>query len=434
MDENLVDFEKELGKETPAPQASTPETGGWAERWAKPAVRRALFGAVVVAAGLAAWLILYYHDRVSTDDAQVDGHIVPMASKIYGKVAEVLVDDNVQVKAGQVLVRIDARDYQAKVDQTKAALELAEAQARAAQVGVPWTRETTQSGTSGADAQLAMAESDYDRAKVAFEKDSTAEVAYARANTEAGQASFDRALADLERMKPLVAREEISKQQYDGYVAAERVAESELKAARDKLASAEKSAEIARAQMLTAQARVAQARAAVSQALANHKQVAMRQADVASALAAVSQARANLEAAELELSYTTVTAPLDGVVTKKSVEVGQIVQPGQGLFVLIPLRDVWVTANFKETQLSLVRPGQRAEVKVDMYGKTFTGHVDSVAGATGARLSLLPPENATGNYVKVVQRIPVKIVLDPIPPERAILRPGMNVDATIITK
>jgi membrane fusion protein (multidrug efflux system) len=160
----------------------------------------------------------------------------------------------------------------------------------------------------------------------------------------------------------------------------------------------------------------------------------MRQADAASAAAAVAQARANLEAAELQRSYTTIVAPSDGVVTKKSVEVGQIVQPGQGLLVLVPLHDVWVTANFKETQLAKVRPGQKAEVSVDMYGKTFAGHVDSIAGSTGARLSLLPPENATGNYVKVVQRIPVKIALDPIPPEKAVLRPGMNVVATIITK
>jgi membrane fusion protein (multidrug efflux system) len=168
--------------------------------------------------------------------------------------------------------------------------------------------------------------------------------------------------------------------------------------------------------------------------VANRKQVSIREADAASAVAAVAQAQANLEAAELQLSYTTIVAPIDGVVTKKSVEPGQIVQPGQGLLVLIPLHDIWVTANFKETQLAKVRPGQKAEVKVDMYGKTFTGHVDSVAGATGARLSLLPPENATGNFVKVVQRIPVKIVLDPIPPEKAVLRPGMNVEATITTK
>ena len=144
--------------------------------------------------------------------------------------------------------------------------------------------------------------------------------------------------------------------------------------------------------------------------------------------------KANLAAAELQLSYTSIVAPIDGVVTKKMVEVGQIVQPGQGLLVLVPLHDIWVTANFKETQLARVRPGQTAEVHVDMYGEKFKGHVDSIAGATGSRLSLLPPENATGNFVKVVQRIPVKIVLDPIPPEKAVLRPGMNVDATIITK
>jgi membrane fusion protein, multidrug efflux system len=432
MEPNFVELEKELGKELPSPPGS--EKGGEGERWAKPKTRRLLLGGVVVAALVVTGLILYYHNRVSTDDAQVDGHIVPMASKIYGKVAEVLVADNQEVKAGQVLVRIDPRDYQAKVDQVQAALALAEAQARAASVGVPLTQETTQSGTSSADAQLAAAQAEYDRAKVTFERDSTAELAYARANVDARQASYDRALADLERMKPLAAKAEISQQQFDAYLASERVAESELKAAREKLVAAEKGAEIAHARMLAAQARVAQARATLAQAQANHKQVAMRQADAASAQAAVAQARANLAAAQLELSYTTIVAPVDGVVTKKAVEPGQIVQPGQGLFVLIPLHDVWVTANFKETQLAKVRPGQKAEVKVDMYGKTFTGHVDSVAGATGARLSLLPPENATGNYVKVVQRIPVKIVLDPIPPEKAILRPGMNVEASIVTK
>ena len=148
----------------------------------------------------------------------------------------------------------------------------------------------------------------------------------------------------------------------------------------------------------------------------------------------MAKAQADLETAELELSYATIVAPSDGVVTRKSVEVGQIIQAGQGLFTLIPLNDVWVTANFKETQLAKVRPGQKAEIDVDMYGRTVIGHVDSIAGATGARLSLLPPENATGNYVKVVQRIPVKILLDPTSSDKAILRPGMNVEATIITK
>jgi membrane fusion protein (multidrug efflux system) len=186
--------------------------------------------------------------------------------------------------------------------------------------------------------------------------------------------------------------------------------------------------------MLSAKAKVGQAQAAVEQAQANRKQVTIRTADAFSAEAAVIQVRANLEAAQLQLDYTTIVAPVEGVVTRKSVEVGQVVQPGQGLMMLIPLQDIWVTADFKETQLANVHRGQKAQVHVDMYGETFSGHVDSIAGATGARLSLLPPENATGNYVKVVQRIPVKIVLDPIPPDKAILRPGMNVDATVFTR
>src|SRR5439155_7413543 len=173
--------------------------------------------------------------------------------------------------------------------------------------------------------------------------------------------------------------------------------------------------------------------AGVASGHADIKQVRMRAADAQAKLAKVEQARAALQAAELNLSYTEITAPIDGVATHKQVEPGQIVQAGQGLLVVVPLENVWVTANFKETQLRNMKAGQKAEVKVDTYGKTFSGRVDSIAAATGSLLSLLPPENATGNYVKVVQRIPVKIVLDPIPSRQAVLRPGMNVDATVIT-
>jgi membrane fusion protein (multidrug efflux system) len=434
MEPNVAELEQDLNQEIPLAGEPIPRKSGFAERWASPRFRWGFIGAAAVVAIAVISLILYYRNRVSTDDAQVDGHIVPVASKVYGNVAEVLVNDNQPVKAGQVLVRIDSRDYQAKLDQARAALALAESQVRAAQVGVPLTDETTQSGASAADAQLEVAQAEYEQARISYEKNSTAELAYARANVAARQASYDRAQADLERMKPLMAKAEISQQQFDAYLAAARVAESELKAAQERLAAAEKGAEQARAAMVSAKARVDQARAGVEQARATRKQVAIRRADLQSASAAVSQARANLEAAELQMSYTSIVAPIDGVVTKKVVEVGQVVQPGQGLMVLVPLHDIWVTANFKETQLAKVRPGQKAEVDVDMYGKTFTGHVDSIAGATGARLSLLPPENATGNFVKVVQRIPVKIILDPIPPEKAVLRPGMNVDATIITK
>jgi membrane fusion protein (multidrug efflux system) len=434
MEEYVNELEGEVKIPAPPAEAPSPATRGLAERWANPKFRWAVLGTGAGLLLLTLSLLTYYHNRVTTDDAQVDGHIVPIAAKIYGNVAEVVVTDNQQVQAGQVLVRIDPRDYQAKVAQAKATLALAESQAQAATVGVPWTRETTTSGSSAAEALLASAQAEYEQKKGTYEQASTAELAYARANIEARQANCDRAQADLGRMKALLAKAEISQQQFDAYLAAARVAESELTAAKERLASAVKASEIAQASMLSARAKVGQARAGVEQAQANHKQVTMRQADAASAAAAVAQARANLEAAELQLSYATIVAPSDGVVTKKSVEVGQIVQPGQGLLVLVPLHDVWVTANFKETQLAKVRPGQKAEVSVDMYGQTFTGHVDSIAGSTGARLSLLPPENATGNYVKVVQRIPVKIALDPIPSEKAVLRPGMNVVATIITK
>ena len=430
-DPNVVELEKELGSAEPlGPEAADKDSSGWAEPW----VRRAAIGAAAALAIAVVALLVYYYNRVSTDDAQVDGHVVPIASKVYGTVAAVMIDDNQVVKEGQVLVRIDPRDYQARVDQAKAALALAEARARGAVVGVPLTRETTASTTSGADAQLAAAQANYDKAKFTYEKDSTSELAYARANVAAQQANNDRAQADLARMKPLMEKGEISQQQYDAYLAAARVADSQLKAADEKLTSADKGAEISRESMLASKAQVEQARAMVAQAVANHKQVSIREADQASAEAAVATAQADLESAELQLSYTTIVAPSDGVVTRKSVEAGQIIQPSQGLFTLIPLNDVWVTANFKETQLAKVRPGQKAEIDVDMYGRTVTGYVDSIAGATGARLSLLPPENATGNYVKVVQRIPVKILLDPTPSDKAILRPGMNVEATIITK
>ena len=379
-------------------------------------------------------LIAYYHNRESTDDAQVDGHITPIASKIYGRVAEVLVTDNEPVKAGQVLVKIDPRDYQAALDQAKAALALAESDAASAGVDVPRTRENVASGTSNAGAQLAGAEADLERAQVTYDQARTSDLAYAQANIEKSKANSELAQADLARYKPLLDKGEISKQQYDAAKANADATASSLKADQEKLAQAQRAVDIARAQLQSARARVEQANAGVAAAHADVRQISMRTADAQGKIAKVQEARALLQAAELNVNYTDIVAPVDGVATHKQVEPGQIVQQGQGLLVVVPLRDVWVTANFKETQLRKMKAGQKALVHVDTYGKTFTGHLDSIAGATGAMLSLLPPENATGNYVKVVQRIPVKIVLDPIPSDKAILRPGMNVDATIITK
>jgi membrane fusion protein, multidrug efflux system len=402
--------------------------------FANPKVQRlAIVGGVVLLVAVLG-LFLYYHDRESTDDAQIDGHITPIASKIYGKVASVLVNDNQAVKAGQLLVKIDPRDYQAAVDQAKAALDLAEGEARSAGVDVPRTAENVASGTSSADAQLLGAQADVARAQATYEEAQTADLEFAQANVNKSMANAALAQADLARYKPLMERDEISKQQYDAAKANADATASALKADQEKLAQAQRNVEVVKAQLDAAKARVLQMRAGVESAQANTKQVGMRTADAQAKVAKVAQARASLDAAQLNLSYTDVVAPVDGVATHKQVETGQIVQAGQGLLVVVPLQDVWVTANFKETQLRNMRAGQKAEVSVDTYGRTFSGHVDSIAGATGGVLSLLPPENATGNYVKVVQRIPVKIVLDPVPPDKAVLRPGMNVDATVITK
>lgn len=401
--------------------------------FANPNIRRVLGagGAVLLAAIVG--LFVYYHDRESTDDAQVDGHITPMASKVYGRVSQVLVEDNQPVKAGQVLVKIDPRDYQAALDQAKAALLLAESEARSAGVDVPRTRENVASGNSSADAQLMGAQADLARAQSTYEQAQTADLAWAQANVEKSRANAELAQADLARYLPLMEKGEISKQQYDAAKANADATASALKADQQRLAQAQRNVDVAKAQLDAAKARVEEGKAGVSTARANVKQVSMKAADAQAKIAKVEQARAALEAAQLNLSYTDITAPVDGVATHKQVEPGQIVQAGQGLLVVVPLQNVWVTANFKETQLKKMKPGQKAEVKVDTYGKTFSGHVDSIAGATGSVLSLLPPENATGNYVKVVQRIPVKIVLDPIPSEKAVLRPGMNVDATVLT-
>jgi len=435
MEPKTLDYEtgQELEIDSKPAKSSDPDARRTLAR--KPFNRKlAIFGAlfVIVAAGVFLWLRSLGH--VSTDDTQVDGHIAPVSAKISGNILEVLVNDNQAVKKGQVLVRIDPRDYQARVDQARASVAVAMSQANGASVGVPLVRATTQSGTSSAEAQLSGVQADYERARVDYERSSNADISWARANVAMAQANYDKAQADLNRMKPLADKAEISRQQFDSYVAAARVAESQLQAAQDKVTSAIQDAETKKAGMLAAQAHIAQARAGVREAQANQQQVNVRAADAASAAANVGLARANLAAAELNLSYATITAPMDGVVTKKAVEVGQIVQPGQGLFMIVPLDDIWVTANFKETQLRDVHPGQKAEVKVDLTGKTYPGHVDSISSATGTRMSLLPPENATGNYVKVVQRIPVKIVLDPIPGGNNILRPGMNASATIFIK
>ncbi len=361
---------------TPAP-AEEPATGGRALTVLKIAVP------VLLLVGLGLWF--ESRNRVSTDDAQVDGHLVPVSARVYGSVEQVAVADNQAVKAGDLLVSIDPRDIQAKVDQAKATLAQAQAQ------------------VEGAKAEL-------QRAQVAFQQAKGSDLEAVKANADAKRASFDKARNDVQRMKPLADREEISAQQFDAFRTQAEVAENDWKAARERLASMQHESQSRKVAVVAAEARLA------------------------SAQAQVAQAKAALEALNLQLGYTRITASVEGVVTRKYVEPGQTIQPGQGLMTLIPLHQTWVTANFKETQLADMHPGQEAEVKVDMNGVVLKGHVDSIAGSTGSRMSLLPPENAVGNFVKVVQRIPVKIRIDDAEAGKVVLRPGMNVEATVITK
>ncbi|MGP8244732.1 MAG: HlyD family secretion protein [Bryobacteraceae bacterium] len=416
------------------PVATLPTTDTLANR--TPArnkrARWVLLFMLLVAVAVGVPVYLHFENQVSSDDAEVNGHITPIAPKIGGNVIEVAVLDNQPVKEGQVLVRIDPRDYQARVDLAQANLESAQSQLRSARVGVPLTSQTTESTTDASSAAVGDAEAELERARITAAQAAGSDLAVAEANVRTRQADDEKAQADLARMKPLVDKAEISQLQYDAYLAAAKVAASQLRADEQKLESARQNAAGKQAALQAARAQLDRAKAQLTFSQANRKQVAIRQADAAAAAAAVSEARANLEAAQLQLSYTTIVAPVDGVVTRKSVEVGQVVQPGQALMAVIPLNTTWVTANFKETQLAHVKPGQRAEVEVDMYAKSVTGHVDSIAGATGAAMSLLPPENATGNFVKVVQRIPVKILVDH--DNGLILRPGMNVDVTIYTR
>src|SRR5260370_31772273 len=338
-----------------------------------PKVRRLLVlgGGVLLLAVIS--LVAYYRNRESTDDAQVDGHITPVASKIYGRVAEVLVDDNEPVKAGQVLAKIDPRDYQASLDQAKAALALAESDAASAGVDVPRTRENVVSGTSTASAQLSVAEARLQQAQVTYDQARTSDLAWAQANIEKSKANAELAQADLARYKPLLDKGQISKQQHHAAKANPNATASSLRADQEKLAQAQRAVDIAKGHLLAAGARVEQAKASVAGAHADLRQVSMRTSDAQGKFAKVQQAHAALSAAELNLGYTEVVAPVAGVATHKQVEPGQIVQQGHGLLVVVPLQDVWVTATFNETQLRSMRAGQKADGPVDTYRKNVPG-------------------------------------------------------------
>ena len=347
----------------------------------------------------------YYAVRESTDDAQIDGHITPISARVSGTVISVNYRDNQFVDDGAVLVQLDPKDYEVAIEHAQADVADAKASAVAAGTNVPITHTSTASLLQNALA-----------ARNAAQK----QVEAALARVQEAEANYVKVAKDLERMSDLVQRDEVSRQQYDSAFATEKAAKATVDATHASVAAA--------------QAEVAQAEAMVRSAETAPQQVAVTRARAGAAEALVQRAEATLAQAQLNLQYATVRAPGAGIVSKRSAEVGQVVQAGQPLAALVLVQDIYVTANFKETQLEDMRPGQEVTVHVDAYDHDLKGHVDSMGGATGARFSLLPPENATGNYVKVVQRIPVKIVLDPGQDPHHLLRPGMSVEPTVIIK
>jgi membrane fusion protein, multidrug efflux system len=375
----------------------------------------------------------YFAQRESTDDAQIDGHINPIAAKVAGYVVSIHVKDNQFVKAGTVLVQIDPRDYQVALEKARADLAAAQSTADAAHTQVPMTSTTTSSRINLAGAGIEQAEG----AKTAALKDvdtARARLESTQARVRETQASYTKAMQDLERMKPLIAKDEISKQQYDATVAAADAARAAHDSAQAGVSEASRTIESAQARVVQADARIKEAQANLQASQTAPEQMSISRSNAQAAAAKVKQAQAALTQAELNLKYTEVEAPIDGTVSQRKVELGQYVQPGQSLLALVPLHNVWVTANFKENQLKNMRVGQRASISVDAYsGLRYEGHVDSIAAATGARFSLLPPENATGNYVKVVQRVPVKITIDRGEDDEPPLRPGLSVIATVFT-
>jgi|SRR5271165_2178864 len=358
----------------------------------------------------------YMTSYESTDDAQVDGHISSISARVSGHVISLNVQDNQYVKAGTVLLEIDPADYQVAYEKAKADFEDAQATAVAAGVNVPITDVNTTSAVSSSTADVSSARAAIQAARQQAEA--------AKAQLQEAEANNEKAQSDVVRYKQLVDKQEISQQQFDTAKDAAQASAAAVEAARATAAAAQQQVTQAEGKLVQAQANEQYARTAP-------KQMQVIRARASAALAQAQQKKAALDQAALNLQYTKIVAQMDGIVSNRTVDVGQNIAPGQELMKVINLDDVWITADFKETQLQHMRVGQRASIKVDASGRTYNGKVDSFAGASGARFSLLPPENATGNYVKVVQRIPVKIVLDPGSNNDHQLRPGMSVDPKV---
>ena len=370
---------------------------------------------VLGAAGLLFWIRASQFE--TTDDAQVDAHLNPISARVDGTITRVYLEDNQSVKVGDSLVDLDSRDYEVAIDQARAQLAQARSMVVAQQPNVPITEvENTTNVATGrsdvANAEAALAASERDR-----------EVSSAR--LVESQANAARAQADLERYKLLIAKEEVSQQEYDQIVATAKAQTATVAANEAGVQSAGRVVDQRRAQLEQAQSRLNQY---------EHngpRQMAIQRATIKSNEASAQNAQAQLEQAQLNLSYCKIAAPVAGIIMRRSAEVGTHISAGQQLLQIAQVSDVWVTANFKETQLRNVRPGQAATIHIDALKLDFNGYVQDIGATTGAVSSVLPPENATGNFVKVVQRIPVRIRFKPDQPGLERLRPGMSAEPQV---
>jgi membrane fusion protein, multidrug efflux system len=387
----------------------------------KTLLRILAVGLVLAIIAVSIALYRYYSLWESTDDAQIDGYIYPVSSRVTGYVTRVTVDDNQSVEAGTVLAQLDMKDYEVAVANARAALANAQASAASVSTTVPITSVSTSSQLSSAEADVENAGAGLLAAQKSFDA--------AEAGLRQAEANNLKAQDDVMRYKPLAAKDEIPQQRYIQAVDTERATAAAVESARANAAAAEQA-------VAQAHSRIDQTRAQLRSAQTAPQQVSAQQSRARAAEAETQRALAALKQAELNLQYTTIIAPVSGVVGQRSAHPGQNVSPGQQMMTVIPLdsQNIWVTANFKETQLTYMQPGQPVKISVDAYARIYDGHILNFAGASGARFSLLPPENATGNYVKVVQRVPVKIAFEKGQDAAHLLRPGMSVVPSVRVK
>ncbi|HEY3837307.1 MAG TPA: HlyD family secretion protein [Bryobacteraceae bacterium] len=376
------------------------------------------------------YLWRYFGSYESTDDAQVDGHINAISGRISGQVTGVLVQDQQIVKQGDVLVKIDPRDFEVAVAKAEADLAEARAALDSSRTDVPITSTNTSSALQSARSSRADVGAGLTAARRQLNA-AQARLESTEAQVHEAEANYKKAADDVDRYRQLVNKDEISRQIYDQSVQTAAAAQASLASRTAAANEARQNVTVAETAIQQADARIEQAEAQITSALTAPQQVAVSQAKVRSAAARLAQQKALLDQARLNLSYCTIVAPVGGIVNKKTVELGANISPGQQLLVIVPLEDIWITADFKETQLRRMHPGQKVRFSVDAYDREYSAHVTGIGGAAGSRLSLLPPENATGNYVKVVQRIPVRIDLEPGENQDHRLRPGMSVDPKV---